>query len=89
MLSDISAIVAKAAPSKEPDGDEKREAAPASLQVAAEEILAALGQDYGSSPNADRGQREAFEDKRDRLVVALRSFCEIVDSGPHTEGEHR
>jgi hypothetical protein len=43
------------------------------LQAAAEDVLVALGQDYGASES--ESGKNAFHDKAKRLAQALRAFC--------------
>jgi hypothetical protein len=73
------------APEAEPDGDEEY-CCPEDLQAAAEDILVALGQDYGSSANAQESQRQEFADKAKRLAKSLHAFFTICDGMPHSEG---
>lgn len=95
MLSDISAIVAKAAPGKERIETGSPGEEPEGLIAAAEDIMDVLGS-YVGGPASDSASKveKAVRDaerraKANLLAQALRSFFEIVDSGPHTEGEHR
>lgn len=82
-----AAIMKKAAPAKteEIDVEEKepKEESTTSegMKAACEDIMAALGQDYGSSPHAEKGQRQRFEDQRDRLCKALCAFFDCCDTG--------
>ncbi len=61
---------------------------PEELVVAAGDILAALGQDYGMAGDAPESRKAEFWDKARRLAARLHDFCEIADSMPHSEGEH-
>ena len=85
-----AAIIARFSPSKpEGEGEEMEggELAP-ELRFAAEDILVAIGQDFGSSPAASRSEREAFEEKAEHLAEALQAFFHLCDSLPHSEGQH-
>ena len=87
-----AAIIARFSPSKpggEGEGEEMEgEELTPELRFAAEDILVAIGQDFGSSPAASRSEREAFEEKAEHLAEALQAFFDLCDSLPHSEGQH-
>lgn len=79
-LASRKSALADDAPKKKDD-----ECCPAELQAAAEDLLAALGQDYGNSPTATEGSRMEFQDKAKRLGKALHAAFLICESMPHPE----
>ncbi len=59
---------------------------PEELVVAAGEILAAMGQDYGMSPDASESRRAEFWAKARRLAARLSDFIEIAHGAPDMGG---
>lgn len=60
---------------------------PEELVVAAGEIMAAMGQDYGMGSEASESRKAEFWDKARRLAARLHDFFEICESMPHREEE--
>jgi hypothetical protein len=54
---------------------------PEELVVAAGEIMSAMGQDYGMSPDASESRKSEFWDKARRLAARLQDFIEIAHGG--------
>lgn len=58
---------------------------PEELVVAAGGILAAMGQDYGVSPDASESRKAEFWDKARRLAARMHEFFVLCESMPHAE----
>lgn len=60
---------------------------PEELVIAAGEIMAAMGQDYGMNPDASESRKAEFWDKSRRLAARLHNFFELCESAPHEEAD--
>jgi hypothetical protein len=77
----VSVMVGRLVPRGSGESEETNSSVDEGLIVAAQDILVALGQDYGGETESGR---IAFEDKSRHLAEALSRFLEIAKEGPES-----